>query len=270
MQASLVVALQAEARPLLSHFGLRGTGGSGPFRLYTADGLELVVSGVGKVAAAAATAYLAASAGGRQRAWLNLGICGASGHSRGTALLAHKVEDAATGRSWYPPLVFDPPCATVTVRTVDRPQTTLEGETAFEMEASGFYETAARFATAELVHVLKVVSDNGPADLAKLSAGRISEWIEGAVPVVEALVSAVDSIASELASRRAAPATLQAFQDRWRFTVTERRRLERLLRRLEVVDPAGRREPRTFEGASRREVLDGLEERLAAVRPGVL
>ena len=52
----LVVALPAEASPLIERLGLRRDMAGRAMRLYVGDDLRLVVSGVGKVAAAAAAA----------------------------------------------------------------------------------------------------------------------------------------------------------------------------------------------------------------------
>ena len=43
----LVVALQAEAQPLITHFGLRCEPPTGMFRIYRSDAMALVISGVG-------------------------------------------------------------------------------------------------------------------------------------------------------------------------------------------------------------------------------
>ena len=54
----LVVALAAEARPLLASYRLQGLSGH-PYRICAGEQTHLIVSGIGKVAAAAATAYCA-------------------------------------------------------------------------------------------------------------------------------------------------------------------------------------------------------------------
>ena len=51
----LVVALQAEAQPLITHFGLRCEAPMGMFRIYRSESMALVISGVGKSLSAAGT-----------------------------------------------------------------------------------------------------------------------------------------------------------------------------------------------------------------------
>ena len=73
----IIIALQCEAKPLISHYKLKGRPHSQAFRIYEKDDMVLTVSGIGKVASAAATAYTQVLFGNRNNnAWLNLGIMG--------------------------------------------------------------------------------------------------------------------------------------------------------------------------------------------------
>ena len=106
----LVVALAAEARPLLAPHRLQGVNGH-PYRICAGEQTHLIVSGIGKVAAAAATAYLRALIGDTPAAWLNIGIAGHGSQAVGTPLLAHKVVDAASGKPFYPTFTAPRPVA---------------------------------------------------------------------------------------------------------------------------------------------------------------
>ncbi len=82
---NLVVALPAEARPLIEFFRLKEKTTIGTFRMYRQEDMSLVISGPGKIAAAAATALLAGSnTTGKQAAWLNIGIAGHATYAIGT------------------------------------------------------------------------------------------------------------------------------------------------------------------------------------------
>ena len=65
------------------------------------------------------------------------------------------------------------------------------------------------------------------------------------------------------------PVALGGFVGRWRFTVTQRRRLERILRRLEVLESTALEAAELANQSSARGVLQALEERLAAHSPGL-
>jgi len=266
----LVVALPAEARPIARHWRLEAVG-SGPLPRFEGDGMELVVSGIGATAAAVAVGYLAGRGEGQDESgrwqgshreavgWLNVGIGGHRDHSLGSVRLASKVIERDSGRSWYPPLVFEGPCPGSVICTVSQVERELADDAIYEMEAAGFYPAATRFATAELVQVLKVVSDNLQRPPERLTASRVSELVEGALPVVESLIEELRLLSNDVAARLAKPEHLDEFLSRWRFTVTQRRQLERLLRRLQALEETAT--PNSVAGArSSKEVLSRLRE----------
>ncbi len=198
----LVVALRAEARPLIRRFELAPAGRE-KFPLWRGAGIDLVISGMGSEAASAATAWLGRRSRG-EAAWINVGIGGHRDLPLGQVVLAHKVVAAGGGAAWYPPLVFEPPCATATVTTVDRPETGYPEDTIYEMEAAGFCAAAARLVSAELIHVIKVVSDNAAAPPSGLTAKRVEELIEGRIDTIAHIVEQTAELAGELEARRAA------------------------------------------------------------------
>src|SRR4051812_49773851 len=104
-----VVALQAEARALIERFGMEPAG-EGPFSIYRGDDAWLIVSGLGKAAAAAATAYLHLFSGGEMgRAWLNVGLGGHSARPPGEGGIAPKNSHRASGAPLAPQLVGGSP-----------------------------------------------------------------------------------------------------------------------------------------------------------------
>ena len=174
-----VVALQAEARPLVERFGLTAVG-EAPFPLYRGEDAWLIVSGQGKAAAAAATAYLHLASGGKPGlAWLNVGLGGHGLRTVGEGVVAHKISDAASGVSWYPQLVIDSPSPTGPLLTVERVEEEYEPPWVYESEAAGFFPTACRFSVAELVHCYKVIADNPDATLARRMSGPDVEVLIG-------------------------------------------------------------------------------------------
>ena len=87
----LSVALHAEAQPLIDGFSLESRAHRGLFPIYSAQGRALVVSGVGKLAAAGAVAYLNTVLGERNDiCWLNVGVAGHPQRRCGEALVARR------------------------------------------------------------------------------------------------------------------------------------------------------------------------------------
>ena len=233
----LVVAMACEARPLIRKFGLQAASEERAFRVYETAGCSLVVSGVGKTAAAAATAYLAARGGPRAQAWLNVGVAGHRSLDGGRGVLAHKIVDGATGRSWYPPQLVGGSCGRSVLISVDEVESEYREEAAYDMEAAAFWPTAVRFSTAELVQSFKVVSDNPREPSSRLDADSIEALIEGQIETVGDLASRLEALAATLPEGP----DLEPFLERWRLSVTQQRRLSRLLTRLAALSPQAQR-----------------------------
>ncbi len=176
--ANILVALRAEAKPLAAFFQLKRVNTPGEFPVYRAGSLSLVVSGVGKAAACAATEYLHGLDGALQDPiWINLGIAGHRRLPTGEALLARRITDAASGRQWHPSPIPAIPLRTEDLITVDRPSFDYDQPAAYDMEASGFFPTASRLTRPELVHCVKIVSDNRHSPARAINGKRVSGWI---------------------------------------------------------------------------------------------
>ena len=238
-----VVALECESRPIVEHYRLDRNSAHHAFKVFRRDQTALIVSGIGKAAAAAATAYLHLATGGeRDAAWINAGIAGHRSKVVGEALVAHKIHDVAAGRSWYPPRLARANCDSGEVATVDRPETVFPAAVAYEMEASGFYSTACRFATSELVQCVKIVSD-GPAawrdstPAADFSTKAVTELVAAQIETVVAVAESCREISGEVRRLDSEPAGFGDCLGRWHFTVTQKRQLRQLLRRRQTLFP---------------------------------
>ncbi|HTQ78976.1 MAG TPA: hypothetical protein VMM92_03185 [Thermoanaerobaculia bacterium] len=237
----LVVALNAEAKPLTERFGLAPLAESHPFRLYRGERGWAIVSGPGKAAAAAATAYLHLISGGHSgQPWLNVGIGGHGLRAMGEGFIAHKIQDAASGLCWYLPLVVDLPCPTAPLLSVERLEEEYSLPWVHENEAAGFYPTACRFSTSELVQCFKVISDNPEATLARSpTAGLIERLITGNLEKIENFANALVHLAREAAAIAADPPRyrelLGKLEARGGWTAAGERRLRRLLQRQEIL-----------------------------------
>lgn len=232
-----VVALPSEARPLIDRYGLRRCSSATAFPIYETEGMTLIASGTGKVAAAA-TAYLDALTGSeRQAAWLNIGVAGHRNRRLGDGVLAHCITDQATRRNWYPPLVFKPPCDTAAVFTVDAVESEYPEASIYDMEASGYYPTACRFRTTEIVHCFKIVSDNAVTPPDKVDRKIVKQLIEENLDVIDELVQQLASLSEEVTRLESNPPEIERFLKQWRFTVAEQNTLRRLLLRWQALCP---------------------------------
>ena len=195
----IVVALPAEAKPIASWFKLNRVNPERGFPVYRQQHIALVVAGPGKANAAAATAYLYACCGFPENGiWINIGICGQADGEIGDIRLAHKISDVSAGRDWYPPLAIKAPCPSASLRTVDQPDLSYRHSDLVDMEASGFYQTACRFTTGELVQTLKVVSDNKETPADRIDAALAYRLIGTALDTLDQLLADLGRLANTL------------------------------------------------------------------------
>lgn len=197
----IVVALQAEARPLISHFGLERADDLAPLEVFQRPDLKVVVTGVGQAAVEAAVDALQSERPVESHSvWLNLGVAGNRNRPIGTEVLAAEVVDQSTGRSWtlIPPKDYAGELGTVyTVRHVEVDYAT---QALYEMEAAAFCERVMRLTSPELVQVLKVVSDNLETGAFCVSAHQVQGLLEKSLPRIDRLVSSLHRRARQLGS----------------------------------------------------------------------
>ena len=227
-----VCALACEARPIIDRYRLKKSRRDHAFDLYAGPRMACVVSGVGRLAAAAATAWCAARFDAeRALAWLNLGIAGAADFELGTLLQVTQIVDADDGRRYYPAPTAKPALPTATCLSLARPADDYPPGLLLDMEASGFAASALRFSSAELIGCLKVVSDNPGAQTGRDRAA-VSALIARRLDAVDAEAMRLLALADELAGREIDPADWRALLAAAPFSETERNRLRGLARYL--------------------------------------
>jgi hypothetical protein len=263
-----VVALAAEARPIAQHYGLKARAPRGLFPVFQNEDVLLVITGVGKVASAAATAYLHAIGGeAPNRAWLNVGVAGHGNHCLGTGRLANCITDGATRRSWYPPQVLDLATPSERVITVDKPEAGYAESALYDMEAAGFYPTACACSTAELAQAYKVVSDNRSPE--SVSAKIVEALVGDRLPEVDAIVARLTAGAESLAAINRPPPELDIYLTKWKFSVSQRHQLKRLLQRWRALTPGDSAWSEEFERMHKStEVLGAVERKIGRMPIG--
>lgn len=233
----IVIALPCEARPVIQRFGLKPATGEHPFRIYHDQERVrwLIESGVGRQAAGVATAYLAGlSTAGKAVAWLNAGVAGHATLPVGQARAAHKITDAASGIAYYPPVILQE-LKTEPLVTVTEPEELIAAKMLVDMEGSAFYAAASTFASTELVHCLKIVSDHGAVPGRRLAKESVRILMENRLPLIEMAAEQLLGLSNELATRWASPASFDVIAGEFHFTSTQRNQLRRLLRRWQVL-----------------------------------
>ena len=156
----IVTALPCEAKPLIKHFRLNGHAPRHGFRIYENAQLRQIISGLGKLPCAAACAYLQALFAEQDAAWLNLGIAGHAELEVGSAVLASKISEENSEMRYYPPTLNQCSLPRIEVISLDQAVNDYHPQAAYDMEAAAFYATAVRFASSEVIQVMKNVLQN--------------------------------------------------------------------------------------------------------------
>lgn len=225
----LITALPAEARPLIAHFGLHSLQHE-TLKIHAKDSLHLLQTGIGKLNAAASTAVMLQTIPDI-KAVINVGIAG-SQHPLETVLVAHQVQDQASGQKWFPHLPSVRKLGstkTLNIMSVDKPCEDYTADTAFDMEASGVFAAATRTLDLAFVHSIKVVSDNQDSSLDFVSAASVKASIQHAIPIVEQLIDALPFDA--LPSNSDTQSLFNSLSTTLHYTETERHALRQLLQR---------------------------------------
>jgi len=231
-----VAALHCEASPVIDFYRLRKSQGEKAFDLYLGDDMACIVSGVGKLASAAASAWMAA----RYRdeaslAWINIGTAGAARHDIGAIFLLDKIVDGDTAKCYFPAPTSIPLLPGSACLTLSQPSRDYREDCLFDMEASGFISSALRFSSAELIRCIKVVSDNRHAETGR-NREQVSALIRQHIDSIEQQTTDLLALNNEVAALEFSAESWQRLLALAHFTQTQQNRLRVLWRYLHNRD----------------------------------
>jgi len=230
----IFTALECEAKALVNKFKLKKENIRHPFSIYRGDKIVLTVTGVGKVAMAAGVAYTSAVFPGLESpVMINIGIAGHKTQSVGRLLMASKIVDVDSEKVFYPQLVGANWPETSEIKTMALPSTKYYLDCLNDMEASAFYETAVRFSSCELIHCIKVVSDNGESSIESINSKVVVKWIDNQNIEIEKIVNRLEQMRLSIAISELGE--YDEIINKWHFTVSGGIRLKSLLRRWNVL-----------------------------------
>lgn len=220
----IFVALFAEAKPFIQSLALKRQRSELPFEQYidAEKRFCLVLTGVGSVAAATAVGSICtAGRVGPGDFLCNVGTC--AGARPGQVFLIHKMTEEATGRTFYPDVLYRSPFTECPVVTVSRPvqserMAPRAESSVYDMEAAGFYQAAARFVGPHRIACIKVVSDTGQNET--VTSARITQRIFEAADTITDWFRQIGCMTEEEAQREV------------KFSSEEEEMLQRLCRDL--------------------------------------
>ena len=219
----VMMALYQEAHGLIRELELKKNTAYAPFEVFDNEsaGIRLVVTGVGEIAAAAATTAVCARDGADAADFLvNIGCCAAaegaaggcepadrdmdSGYGAahaaqiGDLYVCHKITEQATGKTFYPDILYRHPWKERELVTGMQPlQRAAAHGALYDMEAAAVYQAGIRFFSPDRMLFLKVVSDFGIAGQERMTAEALTGLLEQYVKEVAAFLTNLREAADE-------------------------------------------------------------------------
>lgn len=184
-------ALHCEAKPVIDAYRLRKSKQHQGFDLYHHAGICCIVSGVGALKMAAATAWAAALYRNRQPlCWINLGIAGHRSLGIGSAIVTNCISASDQVRDYHLSTVLAEGWTIASLISYPQPQNSYPEESMADMEAYAFVDTASRFSNIKWCQSIKIISDNA-ASPAHHSKQAISQMIAEHLPAIRDYATAV-------------------------------------------------------------------------------
>lgn len=229
----IVCALKAEASVLIEGLHLKSFPQKTLFPVYHSPEIFLVISGIGKVRSAAATAYLFNFLHERpSSSWLNIGLAGHPHENVGEMRFGCQIRDVASNEIFYPIFPWKMKPLFSPIWTVEMPEAIYNENVLYEMEASAFWKTASILSSAEHIHCIKVVSDNKHLPFEK-NPQRCRELIANHFHEIFSFIQKLIQSSKELSDSQ--EVFMNPFLEKWHFTVSEKHLLKRLLQRWESM-----------------------------------
>ncbi|MCK5831202.1 MAG: hypothetical protein KAH20_12970 [Methylococcales bacterium] len=254
----LYTALECEAKPLINRFNLKKECHNHPFSVYRNQNIILTVSGVGKIAMAGAIGYTQALFQTIQSPVLiNLGIAGHKYYAVGDIFLATKIVDSDSGKRFYPQLIGNDWPKSTEIHSSSIPCTKYSTDYMNDMEASAFYETAIKFSSNELIHSLKIVSDNEQSSIEKIRPKLVTQWINHHSTQIEYLLNHWISLQQSITNPKLNEFDMIVSQ--CHFTVSSQIKLKSLLLRWQTLSTERWLDTKEKKLCSSKEVLQKLE-----------
>jgi hypothetical protein len=261
----IITATISEAKPLIEQFKLKPIDTCKTiFPIFGNNSFCLVISGSGKTASATATAFLLTLYHDVEiQGILNIGIASHSTFDLSTPILAHKIKDMSSEKSYYPTILFDVPCLSQDIITTDKAVSLYDKNTCYDMESFGFFASAVKFLPHELIHVIKIVSDNTDHPPSLLSKDKISSFISSQMNIILSIIEKMLDISSKLPSLKKREIDTSYYLKRFHFATTQKHKLKDVLNNIDALNGAIAPDNKKLEKSDNAsDVITPLKEKL--------
>lgn len=227
-------ATQTEAKPIIDYFKLKQVCKT-PFSIYESEKLFLIITNIGKLACISAISYFFGRVKNEKIIGaINIGIAGHRSLSIGDIILAHKVLDNDTNKTTYPSMALKWKGKTDELTTFSNPLLDYSTNTLIDMEGAGFFFACLNFLNIDVVHSLKIISDNQQNPIHNLDKNKVIHLIEKNIPTIQQLIDKIFKLNSLLTSEN--KIEIDKIIENVHFTETEKIKLAELLERTMLLD----------------------------------
>ncbi len=189
-----VTATISEARPLIEEYKLKKDINSNNFQLFCSEKYSLIVSGIGKINSALSVSHTFFKLNQKlNNIWINIGIAGHINEKIGKLILVNKVIDNESNKSFYPFFSRNYSLKQIACTTYDKPNFDYNISMS-DMELSGFFHSASKYSSKELIHSLKIISDNINKKIDFKDKKVVQDLIRMNVPKIKKFVSTIEII----------------------------------------------------------------------------
>ena len=185
----IACAMYMEAAPFIRRFACKRDDSFSHCQVFCGEEATVVVTGTSPVPAAIAlTEVLAKMPPAGEDIFANVGMCGCADPDvvPGTLFLIHSIHEHATGRRFYPDLLYLHEHRQASLTTYSTVMTELpedEAPVLFDTEAAGLYQAALPFFSTDRMYYFKIVSDFGD-DSEDVSPTEVFEYMDVCAPSI--------------------------------------------------------------------------------------
>ena len=230
-----VIALKEEAEIIITQFQMSLLTQITVFPIFkNFDGTHwLILSGIGRHNAAAATIYLyEKSKAPKWTSWINIGIAGCGKGNYGNLCLVDKIINNSNSKTTFPDTMKRSILARMELLTTDVLITNYNSKELIDMEGAAFYDVASKITSRELIGLLKVISDGPSNDIKKLNKSNIYNLIKFNISDINNVISYYELLS--LTEKKIINKSDLFFKifNQWHFTVSQKYQLDSLVRRI--------------------------------------
>ena len=158
-----IVATHPEAKPFIDFFKLKKRLEVTEFEIYknTKKNISLTISGIGKYFSAISVTHTFFEFGAiKNNIWINFGLAGHKTLKIGEIAIVNKISDINNDKMTFFPFCLKNHCFQNKNCITYESQNYKLNNSLSDMECSGFFFSANKYSTKELIHSIKFISDN--------------------------------------------------------------------------------------------------------------